>query len=80
MANNSTLKKVGIGIGGAVLLIGVIALGVKIGNVGVNKTIDDLKDAIQERLDTKKDDSSTTEDKTSTSTQAVKIEFVDFVA
>lgn len=76
---NSTLKKVGIGIGGAVLAIGVIALGVKIGNVGVSKTMDDLKETIKEKLE-KKDDTSTkpTEDKTST--QAVKIEFVDFVA
>lgn len=77
MANNSTLKKVGIGIGGAVLAIGVIALGVKIGNVGVNKTMDDLKETIKEKLE-KKDDTSTTEEN-KTSTQA-KIEFVDFVA
>lgn len=73
---NSTLKKVGIGIGGAVLAIGVIALGVKIGNVGVNKAMDDLKETIKEKLE-KKDDTSTTEDKTSTQ---AKIEFVDFVA
>lgn len=77
---NSTLKKVGIGIGGAVLAIGVIALGVKIGNVGVNKTMDDLKETIKEKLEKKDDTSTKPTDEDKTSTQAVKIEFVDFVA
>lgn len=76
---NSTLKKVGIGIGGAVLAIGVIALGVKIGNVGVSKTMDDLKETIKEKLEKKDDTSTKPTDEDKTSTQA-KIEFVDFVA
>lgn len=77
---NSTLKKVGIGIGGAVLAIGVIALGVKIGNVGVSKTMDDLKETIKEKLEKKDDTSTPNPEEPKTSTQAVKIEFVDFVA
>lgn len=76
---NSTLKKVGIGIGGAILAIGVIALGVKIGNVGVSKTMDDLKETIKEKLEKKDDTSTKPTDEDKTSTQA-KIEFVDFVA
>lgn len=76
---NSTLKKVGIGIGGAVLAIGVIALGVKIGNVGVSKTMDDLKETIKEKLEKKDDTSTKPTEEDKTSTQA-KIEFVDFVA
>lgn len=79
MANNSTLKKVGIGIGSAVLAIGVIALGVKIGNVGVSKTMDDLKETIKEKLEKKDDTSTKPTEEDKTSTQA-KIEFVDFVA
>lgn len=78
MAQQSTLKKVGFGILGVVTAISVIAIGVKLGNVGYKKTIDDLKDAIQEKLDTKKDDTSTPEE-SKTSTQAV-IEFVDDIA
>ena len=76
---NSTLKKVGIGIGGAILAIGVIALGVKIGNVGVSKTMDDLKETIKEKLEKKDDTSTKPTDEDKTSTQA-KIECVDFVA
>lgn len=75
MAQQSTLKKVGFGVLGIVSAISVIAIGVKLGNVGYKKTIDDLKDAIQEKLDTKKNDTSTPEE-SKTSTQAV-IEFVD---
>lgn len=78
MAQKSTLKKVGLAALGVVSAIGVIALGVKIGNVGYKKTMDDLKDAIKETLD--KDKNSTTpSDDTKTSTQAV-IEFVDDIA
>lgn len=81
MAQKSTLKKVGLGVLGVVSAIGVIAIGVKIGNVGYKKTIDDLKDAIQEKLDTKKDDTSTTpEEESKTSTQAVRIVYNDFIA
>lgn len=79
MAQQSTLKKVGFGILGVVTAISVIAIGVKLGNVGYKKTIDDLKDAIQEKLDTKKNDTSTPEESSKTSTQAV-IEFVDDIA
>lgn len=78
----STLKKVGFGLLGVVTAISVIAIGVKLGNVGYKKTIDDLKDAIQEKLDTKKNDTSTptsTPEESKTSTQAV-IEFVDDIA
>lgn len=86
MAQQSTLKKVGFGILGIVSAIGVIAVGVKLGNVGYKQTIDDLKDAIQERLDTKKDDtkkndtSTTTPEEPKTSTQAVRIVYNDFIA
>lgn len=86
MAQKSTLKKVGLGVLGVVSAISVIAIGVKLGNVGYKKTIDDLKDAIQERLDTKKDDtkkddtSTTTPEEPKTSTQAVRIVYNDFIA
>lgn len=86
MAQQSTLKKVGFGILAIGTAISVIAVGVKLGNVGYKKTIDDLKDAIQERLDTKKDDtkkndtSTTPEEEPKTSTQAVRIVYNDFIA
>lgn len=77
--NNPTLKKVLLGFVALVSSIGVIAIGVKLGNVGYKQTIDDLKDAIKETLD--KDKNSTTpSDDTKTSTQAVKIEYVNYVA
>ncbi len=79
MAQQSTLKKVCFGILGFVTAISVIAIGVKLGNVGYKQTIDDLKDAIKETLD--KDKNSTTpSDDTKTSTQAVEIEYVNYVA
>lgn len=81
MAQKSTLKKVGLGVLGVVSAISVIAIGVKLGNVGYKQTFDDLKDAIQERLDTKKDDTSTTTpEEPKTSTQAVRIVYNDFIA
>ena len=79
MAQQSTLKKVCFGSLCFVKAISVSAIGVKLGNVGYKQTIDDLKDAIKETLD--KDKNSTTpSDDTKTSTQAVKIEYVNYVA
>lgn len=82
MAQKSTWKKIGIGVLGTLIATAVIAAGVKIGNVGYKKTMDDLKDAIKEKLENKKDSTTPTEaeEQNSTSSQAAAIEFVEFVA
>lgn len=78
MKNKSTLVKVGVGVGCAVAAVGVIALGVKIGNSGLKSTMDEWKEEIRDKLDTDKNNTSTPSTP-STSTQANLGEFIEFV-
>lgn len=78
MAKNSVGKKVLLGFAALLCSIGVIALGVKLGNVGYKQTIDDLKETMKDMLE-KDDKTEDTKTSTSTSTQAVRIEYVDYI-
>jgi|GEM_PF-5962662 len=70
MAKKSPWMRVVIGVGLTVGAIGVIAAGTAIGNNGLKNQLDKWKEDIKDKLDDKKDDS--------TSTQAAVVENVYF--
>lgn len=77
MKKQATWVKVLIGGGLVAGAIGIVALGTKIGNIGLKDTMQEWKDEIRDQLDN--DKNSTSNPSTSTSAQAYLGDFVEFV-
>ncbi len=78
MKKQPTWVKFLIGAGIVAGAIGIVALGTKIGNIGLKDTMQEWKDEIRDHLDNDKNNTSTPSTP-STSAQALVIEYVDFV-
>ncbi len=77
MKKQPTWAKVLIALGVVAGAIAIVALGTKIGNIGLKDTMQEWKDEIRDQLDNDKNNTSTPS--TSTSAQAYLGDFVEFV-